>query len=58
MYARYTRLCFDRPHPKVPRITTDNGRMNTADDAMDAELADMAVITGAGKCPRLTAILQ
>lgn len=60
-YARYTRLRFDRPHPKVLRITMDNGRMNTADEAMHAELADIwhdvdrdptvnaAVITGAGK---------
>src|SRR5919199_453563 len=60
-YARYTRLKFDRPHPKVLRVTMDNGRMNTADDAMHAELADIwhdidrdnsvnvAVFTGAGK---------
>ena len=40
-YARYTRLKFDRPHPKVLRVTMDNGRMNTADDAMHAELADI-----------------
>ena len=37
-YARYTRLKFDRPHPRVLRITMDNGRMNSADDAMHAEL--------------------
>jgi enoyl-CoA hydratase len=61
VYARYTRLRFDRPHPKVLRITMDNGRMNTADDAMHGELADIwrdvdrdptvnaVVITGAGK---------
>jgi enoyl-CoA hydratase len=60
-YARYTRLRFDRPHPKVLRITMDNGRMNTADDAMHGELADIwrdvdrdptvnaVVVTGAGK---------
>ncbi len=60
-YARYTRLRFDRPHPKVLRITMDNGRMNTADDAMHGELAEIwrdvdrdptvnaVVITGAGK---------
>lgn len=60
-YDRYTRLRFDRPHPNVLRITMDNGRMNTADDAMHGELADIwrdidrdatvnaAVITGAGK---------
>ncbi len=60
-YDRYTRLRFDRPHPKVLRITMDNGRMNTADEAMHAELAEIwrdvdrdptvnaAVIAGAGK---------
>jgi enoyl-CoA hydratase len=60
-YDRYTRLRFDRPHPKVLRITMENGRMNTADEAMHAELADIwrdvdrdptvnaAVIAGAGK---------
>jgi enoyl-CoA hydratase len=60
-YARYTRLKFDRPHPKVLRLTMDNGRMNTADEALHAELADIwrdidrddsvhvAILTGAGK---------
>jgi enoyl-CoA hydratase len=60
-YTRYTRLRFDRPAEKVLRITMDNGRMNTADDAMHAELADIwrdvdrdpsvnaVIITGAGK---------
>jgi enoyl-CoA hydratase len=60
-YDRYTRLRFDRPHPKVLRITMDNGRMNTTDEAMHAELADVwrdvdrgltvnaAVIAGAGQ---------
>ncbi len=60
-YARYTRLRFDRPYPKVLRITMDNGHMNTADDAMHGELADIwrdvdrdptvnaAIITGMGK---------
>ena len=60
-YAAYTRLKFDRPHPKVLRITLDNGRMNTADAAMHAELGEIwrdvdadptvnaAIITGAGK---------
>jgi enoyl-CoA hydratase len=59
-YARYTRLTFDRPHPKVLRITMANGKMNTADAAMHAELAEIwrevdadpsvnaAIITGAG----------
>src|SRR3982074_1077704 len=40
-YARYTRLRFDRPHPKVLRITMDNGKMNTADKALHGELADI-----------------
>lgn len=60
-YARYTRLRFDRPHPKVLRITMDNGKMNTADNALHGELADIwrdvdrdlgvnaVVLTGAGK---------
>jgi len=60
-YAGYTRLKFDRPHPKVLRITMDNGKMNSADRAMHAELSriwrdidsdlsvNAAVITGAGK---------
>jgi enoyl-CoA hydratase len=60
-YARYTRLRFDRPHPKVLRVTLDNGKMNTADAALHAELADIwrdidrdvsvnaVVLTGAGK---------
>lgn len=60
-YARYTRLRFDRPHPKVLRITMDNGRMNTADAVMHGELADVwrdvdrdptvnaVIITGSGK---------
>jgi len=60
-YARYTRLKFDRPHPKVLRLTMDNGRMNTADEALHGELADIwrdidrddsvhvAILTGAGK---------
>jgi hypothetical protein len=38
-YARYTRLRFDRPHPKVLRVTLDNGNMNTADAALHASLA-------------------
>src|SRR5438552_4210754 len=60
-YARYTRLKFDRPHEKVLRITMDNGRMNMADAALHAELAEIwrdvdkdatvnaAILTGAGK---------
>jgi enoyl-CoA hydratase len=60
-HARYSRLKFDRPHAKVLRITMENGRMNTADEALHAELADIwrdvdrdatinaVVLTGAGK---------
>ena len=60
-YARYTRLKFDRPYEKVLRITMENGRMNTTDAALHAELADIwrdvdkdasvnaAILTGAGK---------
>ncbi|HUZ32602.1 MAG TPA: enoyl-CoA hydratase/isomerase family protein [Xanthobacteraceae bacterium] len=59
-YSDYTRLKFDTPHPKVLRITMDNGKFNTADRAMHAELArvwrdvdadpeiNVAIITGAG----------
>jgi enoyl-CoA hydratase len=61
LYARYTRLRFDRPHAKVLRITMENGRMNTTDAALHAELGDIwrdvdkdpsvnaAILTGAGK---------
>ena len=60
-YAAYQRLRFDRPHPRVLRITMDNGRMNTADTIMHRELVDIwravdddptvnaVIITGAGK---------
>ena len=60
-YARYTRLKFDRPHAKILRITMENGRMNTTDAALHAELGEIwrdvdkdqsvnaVVLTGAGK---------
>jgi enoyl-CoA hydratase len=60
-YRTYTRLKFDRPHPRVLRITMDHGKMNSADRAMHAELSQIwrdidgdpsvnaALITGAGK---------
>ena len=60
-HAKYTRLRFDRPHPKVLRVTMNNGKMNTADNALHAELAEIwrdvdrdpgvnvAILTGAGK---------
>jgi enoyl-CoA hydratase len=59
-YANYTRLKFDRPHPRVLRITMDNGKVNAADHAMHGELVrvwreidadasvNAAIITGAG----------
>ncbi len=60
-YARYTRLTFDRPHPKVLRVSMDHGKMNAADHAMHAELGaiwrdvdsdpsvNAVIITGAGR---------
>jgi enoyl-CoA hydratase len=60
-YGQYRRLTFDRPHPKVLRITMDNGKLNASDHLMHAELAriwrdvdadpavNAAIITGAGK---------
>jgi enoyl-CoA hydratase len=60
-YAAYQRLKFDRPAPKVIRITMDNGKMNTADAQMHQELVDVwrtvdadpevnaIIITGAGR---------
>ena len=61
LYSKYTRLRFDRPHSRVLRITMDNGKMNTADNALHGELAEIwrdvdrdpsvnvAILTGAGK---------
>ncbi len=60
-YARYTRLQFDRPHPRVLRVTMANGRVNATNSAMHSELATVwrdigadpsvnaAIITGAGR---------
>jgi enoyl-CoA hydratase len=61
-YARYERLLFDRPHPRVLRITMSNpARLNAADEAMHGELARIwrdvdddpgvssVILTGAGK---------
>ena len=60
-YAGYSRLKFDRPHPRVLRIAMDNGKMNSTDQAMHGELAQIwrdvdsdpsinaAILTGAGK---------
>jgi enoyl-CoA hydratase len=59
-YTRYQRLKFDRPHAKVLRITMAHGRMNTTDEILHRELAEIwrdvdrdadvhaAVLTGAG----------
>jgi len=59
-YARYQRLKFDRPHAMVLRITMENGRMNTTDEILHGELAEIwrdvdkdasvnaAILTGAG----------
>ncbi|MGH7119153.1 MAG: enoyl-CoA hydratase/isomerase family protein [Acetobacteraceae bacterium] len=61
LYDDYRRLRFDRPHPRVLRITMANGPMNTVDVVMHGELArvwrdvdadtsvNCAIITGAGK---------
>jgi len=60
-YSDYQRLKFDRPHPRVLRITMSNGRMNSADAVMHVELGRIwrdidedpsvhaAIITGEGK---------
>jgi enoyl-CoA hydratase len=60
-YSTYQRLKFNRPHEHVLRICLDNGKMNSADKLMHAELAriwgdidrdptvNAAIITGAGK---------
>jgi enoyl-CoA hydratase/carnithine racemase len=62
-YASYTRLTFDRPHPRVLRITMGEGqeRPNPVDAVMHRELGDVwrdidtdpdvnaVIITGAGR---------
>jgi enoyl-CoA hydratase len=61
-YAHYQRLQFDRPHPRVLRVTMSNpGRLNSADAIMHRELVEIwrevdgdpdvsaVVLTGAGK---------
>jgi len=62
-YARYTRLRFDRPHPRVLRITLGLGqeRPNPVDATMHRELGEVwrdidadpevnsVIITGAGR---------
>jgi len=62
VYARYSRLQFDRPHPRVLRVTmAREARLNAADEIMHRELAEIwrdidadpsvsaAILTGAGK---------
>jgi enoyl-CoA hydratase len=61
-YASYQRLKFDRPHPKVLRVTMSNpGKLNAADAKMHDELGriwrdidadptvNAAILTGEGK---------
>ena len=61
-YARYQRLQFDRPHPRVLRVIMSNpGKLNAADAIMHNELAAIwrdvdtdpevcaVILTGAGK---------
>ncbi|MCC7273660.1 MAG: enoyl-CoA hydratase/isomerase family protein [Alphaproteobacteria bacterium] len=61
-YASYQRLKFDRPHPRVLRITMSNpGKLNAADQVMHGELAQVwrdidadptvssVILTGEGK---------
>ncbi|MGY8707482.1 enoyl-CoA hydratase/isomerase family protein [Bradyrhizobium sp. 18BD] len=60
-YAKYVRLQFDWPQPRVLRITMSNGKMNSADDKMHGELGmvwrdidsdpgvSAVILTGAGK---------
>jgi enoyl-CoA hydratase len=61
-YSHYQRLQFDRPHPRVLRVTMNNpGRLNSADALMHRELVEIwreidgdpdvsaVVLTGAGK---------
>jgi enoyl-CoA hydratase len=59
-YSRFTRLKFDRPHPRVLRVAMDNGPMNAADHALHAQLGEVwreidadpevnvAILTGTG----------
>lgn len=59
-YTGFTRLQFDRPHPKVLRVTMDNGKMNAADHVLHRQLSDVwrqidadpsvnaAILTGSG----------
>ena len=69
-YARYTRLHFDRPHPRVLRITMGLGqeRPNPVDAVMHRELGEIwrdvdadpevnsVIITGAGRADRKSVV--
>ena len=61
LYDGYRRLRFDRPHPRVLRITIDNpGKMNSIDEVMHPEMVRVwhdisyddsvacVILTGAG----------
>ena len=54
-YAHYERLLFDRPHPRVLRVTMNNGRMNTADQRMHGEMG--AVWRDIDADPTVSAVL-
>ena len=62
VYTKYQRLLFDRPHPRVLRVTMHNPeRLNSADEIMHGELATIwqdidkdpsvsaTILTGHGK---------
>ena len=39
LYSNYQRLRFDRPHPRVLRVTIDNpGKKNSIDEIMHPEM--------------------
>ncbi|TYL74595.1 enoyl-CoA hydratase/isomerase family protein [Bradyrhizobium cytisi] len=60
-YAKYARLQFDWPQPRVLRVTMSNGKMNSADEKMHGELGmvwrdidsdpsvSAVILTGAGR---------
>ncbi|MCH4151221.1 MAG: enoyl-CoA hydratase/isomerase family protein [Sphingobium sp.] len=54
-YSHFTRLKFDRPEPAVLRVKLSNGKMNSADKAMHAELAEIWSIID--KDPTVNAVI-
>ncbi|MEA2919406.1 MAG: enoyl-CoA hydratase, partial [Bradyrhizobium sp.] len=61
LYSNYQRLRFDRPHPRVLRVTIDNpGKKNSIDEIMHPEMVRVwhdisyddsvaaVILTGAG----------